>query len=43
MQSQVTISHEFRTPLSSMLMLLESLLKNEAIPAGVRNTLWLLV
>lgn len=42
-RSQVTVSHEFRTPLSSSLMLLESLRDNNEVPESVKQTIWVII
>ena len=43
MQTQLTISHEFRTPLSSMLMILDNVLGIAWLNKDTRESLWLVV
>ena len=42
-ESQVTISHEFKTPLTSSLMLLETLLNNFELAPGAKEVVWLII
>jgi len=42
-ENQVTISHEFRTPLTSCLMLMESLLNNFKLSEAATAVLWLII
>ena len=42
-ESQVTISHEFRTPLTSSLMLLDNLLNNFDLAPGAKEVIWLVI
>jgi len=41
--TQITISHEFRTPLASMLMLLDNIINLSKLDASSRETLWLVI
>ena len=39
----MTVSHEFRTPLSSSLMLLENMLSNFSLPEPAKEVIWLII
>lgn len=41
--TQLTISHEFRTPLASILMLLENVLNFPQLEAEASETIWMVV